>query len=346
MTNFLSVNRRAFTLVELLVVIAIIGILVALLLPAVQAAREAARRSSCVNNLKQLGLALLNYESAKKTLPGGQLASPTSKVSVTDPRIVEMGGGRWFGVQAQILPYIEDGNVADAFDFNDYIYSDRNYVALHSLPAVRLCPSETQRGVEGDLGWHNYHANAGGWAHLRGWDGVFGARSDGEGIRALPPVKLAKIADGTSKTAALAEVVNGPSTGEDTPQGGSPWDCFEFGAVGFPVGGGTASLEKIRNTFLSRDWTKCKVVWGGAWRLRRGEAWVEGNIWLTWYNHLLPPNSTCWRPDSWWKLLSPASSYHNGVVNVAMVDGSVQLIASDIDPDVWTDMGTRAGPAR
>jgi prepilin-type processing-associated H-X9-DG protein len=66
-------------------------------------------------------------------------------------------------------------------------------------------------------------------------------------------------------------------------------------------------------------------------------------MWLTWYNHLMPPNSVCWRPDSWWKMVSPASSYHPGIVNVAMVDGSVQSIADDIDADIWTDFGTRNG---
>ena len=66
-------------------------------------------------------------------------------------------------------------------------------------------------------------------------------------------------------------------------------------------------------------------------------------MWMTWYNHLLPPNSTCWYPGSWWKLVSPASSYHPSVVNVAMVDGSVQSVGADVDMDVWTNMGTRDG---
>jgi prepilin-type processing-associated H-X9-DG protein len=66
-------------------------------------------------------------------------------------------------------------------------------------------------------------------------------------------------------------------------------------------------------------------------------------MWLTWYNHLLPPGSTCWRPNSWWKMISPASSYHDGIVNITMVDGSVQSIATDIAMDVWIEIGTRAG---
>jgi prepilin-type N-terminal cleavage/methylation domain-containing protein/prepilin-type processing-associated H-X9-DG protein len=333
-------KRVGFTLVELLVVIAIIGVLVALLLPAIQAARESARRVTCINQMKQLGLALLNYESAKKTLPGGQLFTNSSKYQPNDPR--DWNNARWFSVQAQLLPYIEDDNIANAFDFNDSVYSEINLVIQNVPPAVRLCPSERQRGVENDYGWNNYHANAGSWAQLKEWDGVFGPWADVEGMRALKPLKLAKIIDGTSKTSALAEVVNGPEL--DDLRGDPVADCFEYGTMPVPVGGGSLTLAKIRAIFTSaKDWKTSKLVWGGDWRLRRGEHWVEGNMWLTWYNHLMPPNSVCWRPDSWWKMISPASSYHPNVVNVTMVDGSVQSISHDIDADVWTDMGTRDG---
>jgi prepilin-type processing-associated H-X9-DG protein len=120
-------------------------------------------------------------------------------------------------------------------------------------------------------------------------------------------------------------------------------DCFNLGGMPFPPGGGTASLATIRNFFLNKDWRTASVAWAGQWRLKRGHPWVEGSMWPTWYNHLVPPNATCWAPDSWWNLVSPASSYHGGIVNVLMVDGSVQTIASDIDMDIWTDMGTRKG---
>jgi prepilin-type N-terminal cleavage/methylation domain-containing protein/prepilin-type processing-associated H-X9-DG protein len=325
-------RRGGFTLVELLVVIAIIGVLVALLLPAVQSAREAARRTDCINNLKQLVLALQNYESAKKVLPAGQLAE------------LIWNEGRWFSVQTQILDYIEEGNVRLGFNFNEHIYSPRNFAALHELPALRLCPSEIQRGIQGDLGWTNYHANAGSWVHLKGWDGVFGTVNDTEGFRALPPLKLSKITDGLSKTAAFAEMVNGPAPGDEKVPGDPLTDCFEAGGNPFPPGGGSASLATIRNYFLKKDWKTATVPWGGTWRLRRGETWIEGCMWQTWYNHLVPPASVCWRPDSWWRLVSPPSSYHTGgIVNLAMVDGSVHQVEPDIDPDVWTDMGTRAG---
>lgn len=321
----------AFTLVELLVVIAIIGTLVALLLPAVQAAREAARRSSCQNNLKQFGLALLGYESAKRTLPAGQLNTFES--------------GSYFSVQTQLLPYFEAENIKGLFNFTEYVYSDRNIVAGISSPEIRLCPSEHQRGSLNDMGWTNYHANAGNWAHLsREWDGVFGAVTQEDGIPALPALRLSRIIDGASNTAAIAEMVNGLSPEEVTdPSQADPLaDCFDFGSNPFPVGGGSATMAKIRDTFVNANWRSASVPQSGAWRYR-GNPWTEGTMWMTWYNHLLPPNGVCWRPGSWWKLISPPSSYHTNSVNLAMVDGSVQTVSSDIDLDIWNNMGTRDG---
>jgi prepilin-type N-terminal cleavage/methylation domain-containing protein len=324
-------RRSGFTLVELLVVIAIIGVLVALLLPAIQAARESARRTSCINNLRQLGLALNNYESTKRRLPPGQLARFTGGPDSRD-----------YSVQTQILAYVEEEALRTLFDFNEEVLHPVNWEAANGKPALTLCPSEVQGGMQGDGGWTNYHANSGSWAHLKGWDGVFGAVADEEGIPALPPLRLAKITDGTSHTAAIAEVVNGLSDAGPATGGDPLADCFDFGGMPFPAGGGSATLNTIRNVFLNRDYRTASIPWAGVWRYR-GSPWTGGNMWFTWYNHLLPPNSVCWRPGSWWKLISPASSYHADVVNVVLVDGSVQTVASDIDKDVWTELGTRAG---
>jgi hypothetical protein len=282
-------------------------------------------------------LALCNYESAKKTLPGGQLADYDDKVAHLH--------GMAFSVQAQILAYIEEGNALAAFDFKEDIYSARNFAAAHNAPPLLYCPTETRRGgVDGDMGgFTNYHSNAGSWAHLKGWDGVFGAVTVEVGIPELPPLRLAKISDGASKTAALAEVINGYDVFEDEMPADPRIDCFNFGGSPVPKGGGSASLERIRNLFLNRDWRTATVAWAGPWRLKRGHPWVEGSMWPSWYNHLLPPTAVCWSTGSWWNLISPASSYHDGIVNLVMVDGSVQTVAVDIDMDVWTDMGTRDG---
>jgi prepilin-type processing-associated H-X9-DG protein len=156
----------------------------------------------------------------------------------------------------------------------------------------------------------------------------------------LPAIRLGKITDGLSKTAAFAEVVNGIGDTNAVPVTNKEplADCGESAAPSGPT------VQAIRDAFLTRDWNRAPVPWSGDWRWR-GYPWTEGTMWRTWYNHLLPPNSHCWMVGDWWELVSPATSYHNGVINMVLCDGSVQSVAVDIDPEVWTDMGTRDGTA-
>lgn len=189
-------RHRAFTLVELLVVIAIIGVLVALLLPAVQAAREAARRMQCQNNLKQMGLALHNYHDVKKTFPWGA-----------------GGTGNMWSWSAFILPYIEESNAAGLVDF-DYPYNNsRNINAIKTLFPFYQCPSAPQNELvtccsgiptTKDVAETNYSATA---THLK----VNYARaydSDGTGTGVMyenSHVRIRDILDGSSKTVMVTE---------------------------------------------------------------------------------------------------------------------------------------------
>jgi prepilin-type N-terminal cleavage/methylation domain-containing protein/prepilin-type processing-associated H-X9-DG protein len=131
-------GRRAFTLIELLVVIAIIGVLIALLLPAVQAAREAARRAQCVNNLAQVGIALQNYESAYEVLPSG-VVNPTGPIKNAPP-------GYHFGWLTQVLPYVEQANVQNHLNFNVSLYAPVNDTIRGNVIRVFLCPSDPVGG--------------------------------------------------------------------------------------------------------------------------------------------------------------------------------------------------------
>jgi prepilin-type N-terminal cleavage/methylation domain-containing protein/prepilin-type processing-associated H-X9-DG protein len=333
-------GRLGFTLVELLVVIAIIGVLVALLLPAVQAAREAARRSSCTNNLKQFGLALLNYESAKKEFPAGSMGViGVAAPGQTDPP--------YYSPQAQLLAYFEQGAIAQRLNFKISPWTSPNDVVAKSQPELFLCPTDPVNGQPGReaMGWSNYHGNAGGWVKIsKQWDGVFGPYSPTSpttkvaGYDQLPPVTMGQIADGLSNTAAFAEIANGFG-GDSSTTKDPKADCFEKSSI--PSTNPAAAWTAI-NGF---SWETSNVPWSNGWRWR-GYPWSEGTMWRTWYNHLLPPNSNCWKPctgDCWWDVVSPANSYHAGVTNVVMCDGSVQAIADGMDADAWLQAGTRDG---
>src|SRR5882757_9724721 len=150
-------HKRGFTLVELLVVIAIIGTLVALLLPAIQAAREAGRRSACMNNLKQVGVAIANYESDKKVLPPGAIWErwrPESKRRSHGSLLV------------QLLPYIEERTLYDSFDFTQRITDAEvlpgTTTKIGSTPvSTYVCPSDDHNGSFGGYAVHNYAASNG-----------------------------------------------------------------------------------------------------------------------------------------------------------------------------------------
>src|SRR5262245_14329123 len=140
-TNFCATEKKGFTLVELLVVIAIIGVLVAILLPAIQAAREAARRTQCVNNVKQLALVLQNHHDTKKTFPASA-TWPSGKVIVSDMQ-TNMGAN-WL---VHVLPYMEQSNVLDLYDKKRAMQHPNNQRFRSTRIDVLLCPSDAYNQV-------------------------------------------------------------------------------------------------------------------------------------------------------------------------------------------------------
>ena len=182
-------NRAAFTLVELLVVIAIIGILIALLLPAVQQAREAARRSSCKNNIRQMGLALHNYHSTHRCFPPGVLGTSGSS-SRNHPLHT------W---EALILEYTEQSPLYDKYDFNfRFSHATNADVVIEKLP-LYLCPSHEEDQIV---------ANRYGPTHYTGNAGVRPGSDDGV-LFPMSHVSFRDIRDGTSQTIAAGEVAYG-----------------------------------------------------------------------------------------------------------------------------------------
>src|SRR5215204_751730 len=201
MEFILSRRRSGFTLIELLVVIAIIGVLIALLLPAVQMAREAARRSSCINNLKQLGLALHNYESAFNRLPPAH--SIEQRIGSPNYRL------HGWSVQARILPYIEQEGKFSYLNFD--VFQDENFVnatAKSMRIATFLCPSDPRGGdirdptTQTGYGNVNYGVNRGVWFV---WDAFLVGKKPDAPFGVNFGVKFGQVADGLSKTIFMAE---------------------------------------------------------------------------------------------------------------------------------------------
>lgn len=309
--------RRGFTLIELLVVIAVIGVLIALLLPAVQAARAASQQASCLNNLRQLGVGLQNYHATFGTFPPGR-GTPA-------PRI--------FSPQAYILGFLEQDVLSGRIDFHEApapfftptssYDGARNELAATSTVGVLLCPADASGGrVAGlEYGATNYAACAGSGAalgKLTASDGVFFLGS---------VVGIKDITDGTSLTAVFSERTLGAGPDAYGGNGETSRTIFEL-----PAG-------------VDPTTEACGSQASGNWNHERGGKWIVGNYGNTLYNHALPPNAAdydCMNATQQSGRLA-ARSQHAGGTNVLFCDGSVRFIQDAIDPNVWQAAATRAG---
>ena len=319
-------SLAGFTLVELLVVIAIIGVLVALLLPAVQAAREAARRSSCQNNLKQIGLALHNYEGTFKTLPMGTMVAAAGS-----------GTSNFSSPHPLILPYMEQSNVEALFDFRvDINTAPVNQAARIQKLAVFKCPSQvptppfinSTAQCPGGCGQTNYVQSLGNNANYATLDGAFGRGFS---------VRFAEFTDGLSNTALFAEVRFGPSA---APTNGSvpPVDRDYYNvATDLPFGTWDGGSNPDVVAHPACDTTS------NAW-LYRGKQYYRGVVVTTYYSHTLTPNSKrrdCVRSVGLDRGHLAARSYHPAGINLVLGDGSVRMAANSVNEQVWRAVGSK-----
>jgi prepilin-type N-terminal cleavage/methylation domain-containing protein/prepilin-type processing-associated H-X9-DG protein len=349
---------RGFTLIEVLVVITIIGLLIALLLPAVQAAREAARRIQCANNLKQIGLALHSYHDVIGSLPWGQ--GP-------------FGWNDW-GAIALLLPHLERGPLYNSINFSPDLLPARpgcpaNSTVQLARLGVLLCPSDVDR-LTNPEGHSNYAGNAGsnplffGRSTPSGAFPVAAVYPTPDGLFAFvsappdPPfgsvVSFQGIPDGLSQTAAFSERVKGIGTGNQLDPMTPTTAISSVGRpTGLASGGGPADVipqpyyaacqaTPATANNLATDAGPDGVGW-----YSYGMHWWNGHPYTGRYNHLMPPNSWSCAYDVNGIIndngANPASSRHPGVVNVLFADGSTRAIKQTIDVPVWWALGTRAG---
>ncbi len=325
-----GVPNAAFTLVELLVVIAIIGILVALLLPAIQAARESARRTSCFNNVKQMGLAILNFESATKRLPsGGEGTDRSSGVPKTG-----------FDLQStftQILPYLEEVNVDKLYDkkfaYNDKRAPNNQVAAKTHLPAF-LCPSNPMEEQD-PYGYGQTDFMPTVYTDIdpnTGLRNQMDPKLRMDGALALGQVSLAKVRDGTSHTMALAEDVGRYyETVKPNCKSAYPDPVVAAGNNADPP---TPSGNRAINRWAEPD------TGNG---ISGPPNSVLGNLKGVINNNQLPnggPSDCLWSNNN----CGPNDeifSFHPGVALALFADGSAHAIGEDIDPRALRKLVTR-----
>ncbi len=308
--------RPGFTLVELLVVIAIIGILVSLTLPAVQAAREAARRTECKNNLKQLGLAMQMHHDTSKRLPYmSRLGPGDTKVHPSDP-------GSWhddFTWTTALLPFMEQQNLYNSFNMSYAFSNSVNSGPRQVRVSVFACPSDGEKENEwGNANWGrlraNYAVNGGNTNY--GQTTKAGILMDGAPFTFRKGKPFAQIDDGLSNTLMIAEVI---TIGEEA---GSSWPG-PMGDIHIARGGQAFQSWLGPNSKTPDDAVACPPTSKAALNGLPGCNPVAGGL------HV---NQTL-----------AARSKHGVGVQVVLVDGSVHFVANNIDIKIWRAVSTTKG---
>ncbi|GIX04371.1 MAG: prepilin-type N-terminal cleavage/methylation domain-containing protein [Planctomycetaceae bacterium] len=306
----MSAVRRGFTLIELLVVIAIIAILIGLLLPAVQQAREAARRTQCKNHLKQIGLALHNYHDAHRTFPFAQ-----------------MDTAKGYSAISQLLPYLDQAPLYNQINFSLPYNDPANRPALMTELPVLRCPSDLVNPLSANGGAINYMANKGSgiiWTSPSGPNTGFPEQN---GVLYFQSrVRMSDITDGTSNTAAFSErVLADGNNGIVSPLA----DVF---------------FSPLAPTTPDEARSMCRAVdianLANQFPLFMGAPWMHGQHT---YLHVDTPNSRSCGFFSVLRASMPPSSRHIGGVHLLLCDGSIRFISENIDLPLWRALGSRNG---
>jgi prepilin-type N-terminal cleavage/methylation domain-containing protein/prepilin-type processing-associated H-X9-DG protein len=332
----MKIRRRAFTLVELLVVIAIIGILIGLLLPAVQAARESARRTQCLNNLRQISLAMQHYVAANTVLPPSRRWDQKANDE-----------GESWSAQAKIMPFMEEATLFKNINFNqgaeEVRFADGTLVQGVRIP-IFMCPDEphdTPKIVSGkrDSYPHNYGVNMGPWlvydpANDKGGQGVFFPNAR------LSPSK--NIPDGMSQTLLAAEVKAFTPYLKDAGAAAVPPIPTDPTTI-CPLGGKAKMGPDFMNNTGHTEWGEGTAQQTGFTTTFAPNTPVlcaqGGQTYDVDFTNMSEGGSTT--APTFAAITS--RSYHGGLVNVAFLDGSMHTIADAIDLNIWRALSTRNG---
>jgi len=331
-------NRKGFTLIELLVVIAIIAVLIALLLPAVQAAREAARRMQCTNNLKQIGLALHNYESSNLAFP------PTSILYGVEPGSPRAQFKSNWSVLARIAPFLEQGAMFNSMNFSTKPGNPPNTTIQRLTVAGFICPSDPNRAPapnndSGIAGVVSYGNNVGDWYV---WE-------------ELGPVNRAPFSPNVSKT--IAQMTDGLSNTLFFSE--SQIGHYEFRHCSSLAGLSYNTYPDVANSpaTIATIAPSCDAISN----VQQGHiAWTNGSVFNSGVTTALTPNTKVIVPglnngNSYDLVTSDenqggpvyaaltADSYHPGGVNCLLGDGSVRFVKTTINGPTWRALGTIAG---
>ncbi|MHC5541282.1 DUF1559 family PulG-like putative transporter [Singulisphaera rosea] len=308
-------NAAGFTLIEVLVVIAVITLLIGLLIPAVQMAREAARRAQCSNNLKQLGIGMHNYVTACGSFP------PAST-------------GSSFSPQVMVLPYIEQANFYNALNFDlgsDPGTRPENITAAKASLAVFVCPSDAMTFQAVPLGVTNY-AGCYGYGYQRFKD---------NGVFSDLPSSPASVVDGLSHTTMMTEwllgnLADAKQVGKSLTLGNAdPLRVVFFG----PDMGMPDQLDAFVSACRGLDPTSTKLA-----SLPFGFDWMCGSLTTSLYNNTLTPGAlSCLNGEKVTKGAITAGSNHPQIVNSLFADGHVSSVPTTIATQVWQALGSRAG---